>query len=102
MRLDTKCCIILSVTHSSIWLVVHVSDSYTLLCNINQYKQSCRWKAAHTDARKTYYTIPVCTTVFRKFKPPGSKHVEDIKSYNIGLEKVHIGLYCIIIQGYSK
>ena len=32
----------------------------------------------------------------------GSKHVEDNKNYNIGLEKVHfVGLYCVIILQFS-
>jgi hypothetical protein len=55
-------------------------NQYTLLCSMNQYKKSCKWKTAYTDARKTYYTIPVRTTVFLKFEPSGSKHVEDIKN----------------------
>ena len=38
---------------------MHVTDSYTLLCNMRHYKQSCRWKTAYTDACKTQYSVTV-------------------------------------------
>jgi hypothetical protein len=50
--------------------VVYTGMVYVLHASVEAVLQvSSTYKIAHTDARKTYHTIPLYTTVFLKMDP---------------------------------
>jgi hypothetical protein len=67
---------------------------------------TCFESEGSSSGRRLYIQVYTCkynryTCLYNRLpedEPSDSKHIEDIKNYNIGLEKVlFIGLYCIII-----